>query len=124
MHDLIHIATLELAGFLSAKLPAVSRDWWEKHVVGRLSFQQQRIVRERGHKTLQQLDFGALLRVLDQNWYELSNAIDLPREGRTWVKELQTVRNKIGTSVGGGHVGQRDIPGRRHSRTPAGDDQC
>ena len=32
--------------------------------------------------------------MLDQNWFDLSNMLRLPREGRTWVKELQTVRNK------------------------------
>ena len=94
MNDLIRVATVELAGFLSVQLPVLSPDWWQKHVVDRLSFQQQRVVQERVHKTLQQLDFAALLRVLDQNWYELSNALSLPREGRNWVKELQTVRNK------------------------------
>ncbi|BAV33389.1 helicase [Sulfuricaulis limicola] len=94
MNDLIRIATVELARFLSTKLPTLSPDWWQKSVVGRLSFQQQRMVQERGYATLQQLDFAALLRVLDQNWYELSNVIRVPREGRTWVKELQTVRNK------------------------------
>lgn len=41
-----------------------------------------------------ELDFAALLRVIDQNWYELTRALDLPREARTWVNELQTVRNK------------------------------
>lgn len=60
----------------------------------RLSFQQQRTVEERGVASLRQLDFAALLRILDQNWYELSNILNLPREGRNWVKELQTVRNK------------------------------
>ncbi|MEX2138519.1 MAG: helicase-related protein [Pirellulales bacterium] len=94
MNNLIHIATAELARFLDAKLPELGADWWLKHVVNRLSFQQQRIVQERGHNTVKQLDFAALLRVFDQNWYELSSALILPREGRTWVKELQTVRNK------------------------------
>ena len=51
-------------------------------------------MRERGLTTLEQLDFAALLRVLDQNWHELSQAFTLPREGRTWVRELQTVRNR------------------------------
>ncbi|SCY34130.1 DEAD/DEAH box helicase [Microvirga guangxiensis] len=92
--DAIGLATNEIARFLEAKMPGLSEDWWQKHVVDRLSFQQQRTVIERGHKTLRQLDFAALLRVLDQNWYELSNMLRLPREGRTWVKELQTVRNK------------------------------
>lgn len=94
MNDLIQPATRALANFLSAMLPRLSADWWQKHVVVRLSFQQQRMVDERGFTSLEQLDFGALLRVLDQNWYELSQAVSLPREGRTWVKELQTVRNK------------------------------
>jgi len=94
MNELLSIATAELAQFLTGKLPDLSLDWWPKHVVDRLSFQQQRMVQERGYGTLQQLDFAALLRVLDQNWYELSNALSLPREMRTWVKELQTVRNK------------------------------
>jgi superfamily II DNA or RNA helicase len=94
MNELIRAATLELAKFLNAKLPELSTDWWQKHVVGRLSFQQQRMVQERGYNSLQQLDFAALLRVLDQSWHELANALSLPREGRTWVKEMQTVRNK------------------------------
>ena len=94
MNDLIQTATVELATFLNDKLPTLSADWWQKHVVERLSFQQQRMVQERGYLTLQKLDFAALLRVFDQNWRELSNALNLPREGRTWVKELQTVRNK------------------------------
>ena len=94
MNDLILLATKELNKFLSAKLPALSEDWWDKHVVDRLTFQQQRMVQERNLNSLQQLDFAAFLRVLDQNWYELSNMLDLPREGRKWVKEMQTVRNK------------------------------
>lgn len=94
MNDAIRMATGALAQFLDAKLPSLSPDWWEKHVVQRLSFQQQRNVEERGYNTLRQLDFAALLRVLDQNWYEFSRLMRLPRDGRSWVKELQTVRNK------------------------------
>ena len=94
MNDLFQIAAAELARFLGVNLPALSEDWWQQHVVDRLSFQQQRMVQERGYTTLAQLDFAALLRVLDQNWYELSSKLALPKEGRNWVKELQTVRNK------------------------------
>ncbi len=104
MNDLIRIATVELVRFLSAKLPELSPDWWQKHVVDRLSFQQNRMVMERNHTKLQQLDFAALLRVLDQNWYELSNTLRLPREGRNWVKELQSVRNRWA------HLSIEDVP--------------
>ena len=94
MHELIRTATAELAGFLAGHLPALGESWWKTYVEDRLSFQQQRTVRERGLTTLEQLDFAALLRILDQNWYELSQSLNLPREGRTWIKELQGVRNR------------------------------
>ncbi len=104
MNDLIRITAVELVRFLSAKLPDLSQDWWQKHVVDRLSFQQQRMVQEHNHTKLKQLDFAALLRILDQNWYELSNSLRLPREGRNWVKELQTVRNRWA------HLSSEDVP--------------
>jgi hypothetical protein len=94
MNDLVRIETTALVRFLSTHLPALSDEWWEKHVMDRLSFQQQRMVQERNYRRLEQLDLAALLRVLDQNWFELSGRLGLPREGRHWVKELQTVRNK------------------------------
>ena len=94
MNNLIHLATAELATFLAAALPKLSDDWWNKQVVDRLSFQQQRMVIERNLSGLDSLDFAALLRTLDQNWFELSQDLKLPREGRNWLKELQTVRNK------------------------------
>ncbi|MEI7733298.1 MAG: helicase-related protein [Verrucomicrobiota bacterium] len=94
MNNLLHLATTDLAKFLETTLPQVSPDWWQKHVVARLSFQQQRTLQERSYTSLHQLDFAALLRLVDQNWHDLSNTLTLPQEFRTWVKELQTVRNK------------------------------
>ena len=94
LNNLIQMATVELARFLDSRLETLSSDWWQQNVVERLSFQQQRVVQEQGYTALRQLDLAALLRVLDQNWYELSNMFSLPREGRNWLKELQTVRNK------------------------------
>ena len=60
MNRLIHIAAAELAGFLAKHLPALDKDWWKKYVEDSLSFQQQRMVRERGFTMLEQLDFAAL----------------------------------------------------------------
>lgn len=94
MNELLQSATVELARFLTEMLPPVSEEWWQRHVVNRLSFSQQRMVEERGIKSLQQLDLAALLRVLDSNWRDLSFDPDPPREARNWLKELQTVRNK------------------------------
>ncbi len=94
MNELFRAATGDLAGFLAVHLPTLAEGWWKTHVVDRLTFQQQRIVEERRFTELAQLDFAALLRILDQNWYEVSLTFSLPREGRTWVRELQTVRNR------------------------------
>ena len=94
MHNLIRTATTEFSAFLSMHLPSFGEGWWKTHVEDRLSFQQQRTVQQRGLTTLEQLDLTALLRILDQNWYELSRVLNLPREGRTWVRELQSVRNR------------------------------
>src|SRR5712691_1175308 len=94
MNDLFNAATRELERFLASALPALEPRWWQKLVLDRLSFQQQRIAQEKRFTKLADLDMAALLRVLDQNWFEVSNAQSLPREARSWIKELQTVRNK------------------------------
>ncbi|MEY9350302.1 ATP-dependent helicase HepA [Bradyrhizobium japonicum] len=94
MIELLKSATTDLSFFLGEQLPRLSADWWRSLVVERLSFQQQRMTAERGITSLKQLDLAALLRVLDQNWYELSDALRWPRDARNWIKELQTVRNK------------------------------
>lgn len=94
MNDILRLAAKEICAYLETALPGLSQDWWETNVIGHLSYHQQRIAQEKGTQTLDDLDLAALLRVLDQNWYELSKEGNLPRETRHWIKELQTVRNK------------------------------
>lgn len=94
MNDHLQTATVDLANFLGKHLPVLSEDWWNQYVVTRLSPPQQRFLDENHFTQLEQLDFAALLRVLDQNWYELSKHTQAPREGRNWLKELQLIRNK------------------------------
>ena len=79
-------------------------DWWNEAVVNILSFQQRRRVRERGINSLASLDLAALLRVLDQNWYQISTKLDLTSESRHFVKEMQTVRNRWA------HAGSEGFP--------------
>jgi ATP-dependent helicase HepA len=104
LNELLRTATFELVQFLGAKLPDLSPEWWQTHVVDCLSFQQQRIAETYGHKTLDDLDLAALLRVFYRNWSELAFVLCLPREGRNWLKELQTVRNKWA------HLSAREMP--------------
>ena len=94
MHDLIRIATRELASFLATHLPTLGPQWWTTHVEEELTYTQQRWVRERGLTRLDQLDLAALLRIINRNWSELARTANLPREGQDWAREFQNVRNK------------------------------
>jgi len=87
-------ATGHLAVFLERILPPLFDDWWNEAVVNNLSFQQKRRLEQRSIASLGGLDFAGLLRVLDQNWYQISNSLDLTSESRHFVKEMQTVRNR------------------------------
>ena len=87
--------TREFARFLQLHLPALSTDWWRNCVYSQLSFQQQRLACERGIEgDVAQLDLAALLRVFDKNWFELAHKLNFPSDGRSWLKELQSVRNR------------------------------
>lgn len=94
MHRELQAATGDLAHYLRERLPALSAQWWKEHVHSRLSFQQQRYVDKNGITELEDLDMAALLRILDQNWYELSRDGNLSRNQRSLIKELQSVRGK------------------------------
>jgi len=83
-----------LAMFLERELPSLFEDWWNQAVVNNLSFQQRRRMEQRGIASLGALDLAALLRVLDQNWYQISNKLGLTSESRHFVKEMQTIRNR------------------------------
>jgi len=83
-----------LALFLERELPSLFEDWWNQAVVNNLSFQQRRRMEQRGIASLGALDLAALLRVLDQNWYQVSNKLGLTSESRHFVKEMQTIRNR------------------------------
>jgi hypothetical protein len=83
-----------LALFLERELPPLFEDWWNQAVVNNLSFQQRRRMEQRGLASLGALDLAALLRVLDQNWYQVSNKLGLTSESRHFVKEMQTIRNR------------------------------
>lgn len=79
---------------LSDELPRVSGNWWQTRVVDQLTFQQQQHVRTSNIAELRRLDLAALLRVLDQNWFDLAEKRSWPRSARNWLKEAQTIRNR------------------------------
>ena len=94
IHNLLQRLSEQLAVFLDKQLPPLFDDWWNKAVLSNLSFQQKRRLEQRNITSLSGLDLSGLLRVLDRNWYQISNSLDLASEARHFVKEMQTVRNR------------------------------
>ncbi len=94
LNNLLPKAAISLAAYLEKILPSLSPDWWNETVVNVLSFQQQRRIKDGATHSLAALDLAALLRVLDQNWYRISNKWGLTSEARHFVKEMQTIRNR------------------------------
>lgn len=94
MNNLLRTFTDELRNLLNAWLPQLSPDWWKRYVLDALTYQQQERVKQSRIVDLSGLDLAALLRVLDQNWFELSPRFNWPKEGRNWLKEAQTIRNR------------------------------
>jgi ATP-dependent helicase HepA len=84
----------QVAAFLERVLPTLFDDWWNKAVVNTLSFHQKRRLEQCNITSLGGLDLAGLLRVLDQNWYQISTGLNLTSEARHFVKEMQTVRNR------------------------------
>lgn len=80
--------------FLEKNLPPLFDDWWDSAVISKLSFQQKRRTEQRNITSLSGLDLAGLLRILDQNWYQISTHLDLTSESRHFVKEMQTIRNR------------------------------
>jgi hypothetical protein len=94
MLSLLHATVPSLREFLEKHLPQVSKNWWDDCVYNKLTMMQREIVDRKNIRSLSELDFAALLRIVDQNWFSLSNNAALGPEVRSWVKELQTIRNK------------------------------
>lgn len=83
-----------LRAFLGGVLNEISDNWWNSNVISVLSYQQQRIVEEKRISSLSDLDLAALLRVIDKNWYDISRKRTITGEARSWIREMQHIRNK------------------------------
>lgn len=92
--DLLHASTTLIAGWLYSVLPELDKNWWKSLVLPKLSYQQIERVKRHGIDNLSQLDLSALLRVLDQNWYHISQRKNFSFQDRNYVKEMQTIRNQ------------------------------
>lgn len=111
LRNIVKEAQHACVSLLEQALPAIGGDdWWNKTVKWRLSVPQERMLEERGITELRGLDLAALLRVLEKNWYDISNRLRFPREGRTLVNEVRNIRNRLA------HEALDDIPAQDRYR--------
>lgn len=98
--DFVKVAALlvqcteALSHWLDETLLRLGGDCWRNLVLPALSRQQFDRVQREGLSKLDQLDLAALLRILDQKWYPISNARNIPKTGRETVKSLKSIRNR------------------------------
>jgi len=86
--------TRQLTSILNNWLSKNTDNWWQLAVLDKLTFQQQAYAKNYGINSLEQLDLAAILRIVDQNWFELSQYLNLARDDRNWLKEAQSIRNR------------------------------
>ena len=72
MNNLLERAAAALCKALEELLSSFSETWWKTCVKPKRSFQQRQRVMQRSISRLDQFDLAALLRLVDQNWYELA----------------------------------------------------
>ena len=83
-----------LSDWLLDKLSTQREDWWDQLVLNNLSHQQRIRVENDRVTRLHNLDLAALLRLLDKNWFLISQKLQFTATDRNITKEMQTVRNR------------------------------
>ena len=93
--EIFHVATSQLAPWLREVLSTIdSETWWKTLVVPQLSYQQAQRVERENITQLERLDLAALLRILERNWYQISQKKKISARDKHYVKEMQTIRNR------------------------------
>ncbi len=110
--EILALLNQQLVTLLNNTLPALAPDWWQTLVLDKLTFQQKAFAENQQEGILERLDLAALLRVADQNWYDIAHQGGFNREARNWLKEAQSIRNRWAHAPAGGlpdDVCYRDI---------------
>lgn len=92
--EILSLLNQQLLKLLTVTLPALDSDWWNSLVLDKLTYQQKSFASSLPPQALERLDLAALLRIADQNWYDIANQGGFNREARNWLKEAQTIRNR------------------------------
>ncbi|MEI6268264.1 MAG: SNF2-related protein [Methylococcaceae bacterium] len=92
--EILTLLNRQLKAVLFKSLTQIESNWWQSLVLDKLTFQQKLFAQNFPQNALEQLDLSALLRIVDQNWYDISNQYNFSKESRNWLKEAQSIRNR------------------------------
>ena len=93
MNEYMFRLSQQMGAWLSKKLPKITDDWWQELVINNLSsLQREKVLRE-GIKEIDGLDLASLLRVVDRNWFVITNMYYLNNKEREKIHEMQQIRN-------------------------------
>lgn len=93
MHKILEQTTDTACNYLLQVLPEINENWWNDLVLPSLSVRQQQRIQE-GNNSLTSLDLASLLRIMDQNWYRISEHMRYEPEQRHYLKEMASIRNR------------------------------
>jgi ERCC4-related helicase len=100
--EILTLLNRQLNTILVNSLPQIESNWWQLLVLEKLTFQQKTFAQNLPQNALEQLDLSALLRIVDQNWYDISNQSNFSKDSRNWLKETQSIRNRWAHAPAGG----------------------
>lgn len=93
MNEYMFRLNQQIGGWLEKKLPKITDDWWQDLVFNNLSpLQREAVLRHDIHE-IKGLDFAALLRVLDRNWFVITSTFFINNKERGNIRTMQEIRN-------------------------------
>lgn len=83
----------QLQDWLSKRLPKITDNYWEEIVLSNLSAIQRQNINAAGLTKVNELDLAALLRIIDRNWFVITNSFFINNKDRIKVQDMKEVRN-------------------------------
>ncbi|WGS85436.1 hypothetical protein [Methylomonas sp. UP202] len=71
--EILSLLNQQLVKLLASSLQALDSDWWTSLVLDKLTYQQRSFAVSLPAQALDRLDLAALLRIADQNGYDIAN---------------------------------------------------
>ena len=96
------ILVTSMSGYIGQELNKKYKDEWWKEVLNTLDDQFDLPYTGEYGELIDSLDIANCIRLIDRKWTDVFRNI-LPKDCRTWAKELMGVRNRIS------HIGQQDL---------------